>query len=71
VSPAQLIRVSEDSELWYHMVANVVYDGTARHPRKKSFSAFTLLVEGLQKGHVETAAAIYKGSVVGSKPNLE
>ena len=29
VSPIQLIRASEDRELWHHMVANVVYDGTA------------------------------------------
>jgi len=29
VSPTQIIRASEDGELWYHMAANVVCDGTA------------------------------------------
>ena len=29
VSPTQLIRASEDRELWHHVVADVVYDGTA------------------------------------------
>jgi len=29
VSPIELIRASEDRELWHHMVANVVEDDTA------------------------------------------
>ena len=27
VSPTQLVRASEDTELWLHTVANVIYDG--------------------------------------------
>jgi len=27
VRPTQLIRASEDRELWHHMIANIVYDG--------------------------------------------
>ena len=35
VSPTQIIRASEDRELWLHMVANVVCDGTA--PKETSW----------------------------------
>jgi len=38
MSPTQLIRASEDRELWHHMVANVVYHGTAHQRRKKPMS---------------------------------